>query len=106
MQAQERRASVLRTRLEELEEKLAAVEARLVALYSDAPNSAAGDSIVMEAPEGGCNRVGMIEIAQIRAALARIAQGTYGLCSCCGRAIAEERLDTTPATPFCDMCSV
>jgi RNA polymerase-binding transcription factor DksA len=35
------------------------------------------------------------------AALARIADGTYGTCAVCGEAIAEGRLEARPWTPFC-----
>lgn len=38
---------------------------------------------------------------QVDAALARIAEGTYGTCALCGDAIAEGRLEARPWTPFC-----
>jgi DnaK suppressor protein len=38
---------------------------------------------------------------QVDAALARIADGTYGTCAVCGQAIAEGRLEARPWTPFC-----
>ena len=38
---------------------------------------------------------------QVDAALARIAEGTYGTCAVCGDAIAEGRLEARPWTPFC-----
>ena len=38
---------------------------------------------------------------QVDAALARIADGTYGTCAVCGEAIAEGRLEARPWTPFC-----
>jgi RNA polymerase-binding transcription factor DksA len=38
---------------------------------------------------------------QVDAALARIAEGTYGTCAVCGEAIAEGRLEARPWTPFC-----
>jgi RNA polymerase-binding transcription factor DksA len=38
---------------------------------------------------------------QVEAALARIADGTYGTCAVCGEAIAEGRLEARPWTPFC-----
>jgi RNA polymerase-binding transcription factor DksA len=40
-------------------------------------------------------------LAQIEAALERIAAGTYGSCAVCGERIAEGRLDARPWTPFC-----
>lgn len=40
-------------------------------------------------------------LAQIEAALDRIAAGTYGSCAICGEQIAEGRLEARPWTPFC-----
>ncbi|MDQ1596370.1 MAG: DnaK suppressor protein [Arthrobacter pascens] len=40
-------------------------------------------------------------LAQVEAALDRIAAGTYGLCAICGEQIAEGRLEARPWTPFC-----
>ena len=45
------------------------------------------------------------EVEMIRAALDRVAQGTYGECVKCGEVISEERLDAVPATPFCRDCA-
>ncbi|HVO22944.1 MAG TPA: TraR/DksA C4-type zinc finger protein [Candidatus Margulisiibacteriota bacterium] len=44
-------------------------------------------------------------IEEIDAALQRIAAGTYGTCSVCGRAIPAKRLQALPATPFCLECA-
>ena len=44
-------------------------------------------------------------IEEIDAALQRIADGRYGACSVCGRAIAAKRLHALPATPFCLECA-
>jgi DnaK suppressor protein len=40
-------------------------------------------------------------LAQIEAALARIAAGRYGVCGVCGGEIAEGRLEARPWTPYC-----
>jgi RNA polymerase-binding transcription factor DksA len=40
-------------------------------------------------------------IEEIDAALARIADGTYGTCSVCGAPIPEERLDALPYATLC-----
>ena len=45
------------------------------------------------------------EIAQIRAALARIEDGSYGTCGTCGGSIAEARLEALPYTPQCIDCA-
>ncbi|HKX48373.1 MAG TPA: TraR/DksA C4-type zinc finger protein [Gaiellaceae bacterium] len=40
-------------------------------------------------------------LAEIRAALARIEEGTYGLCVTCGKPIAVERLEAVPWAARC-----
>jgi DnaK suppressor protein len=40
-------------------------------------------------------------LQQVRAALQRIDDGTYGYCIDCGRAIGEARLEALPWTPYC-----
>jgi RNA polymerase-binding protein DksA len=45
------------------------------------------------------------EIARIQAALDRIAQGTYGRCSVCGRPIDKKRLRAQPDASQCGHCA-
>ncbi len=45
------------------------------------------------------------EIARIKAAYGRIAEGEFGYCVKCGEAISPERLDILPFTPFCRKCA-
>ena len=45
------------------------------------------------------------DVKRIDYALARIAEGQYGLCCNCGTPIAEERLDSIPETPWCTPCA-
>lgn len=40
-------------------------------------------------------------LGEIEAALARIDEGTYGLCASCGRPIARERLEAVPYATLC-----
>lgn len=40
----------------------------------------------------------------VEAALARIADGTYGLCARCGGSISAERLDAVPHADLCRHC--
>ena len=47
----------------------------------------------------------LAELRQIDAALARVAEGTYGTCMRCGATIAEARLAVLPATPLCRTCA-
>ncbi len=45
------------------------------------------------------------EIDQVNAALGRLAEGTYGLCEHCGRAIGRQRLLAIPEARYCVECS-
>ncbi|WP_377509481.1 TraR/DksA family transcriptional regulator [Octadecabacter sp. R77987] len=53
----------------------------------------------------GIGHAAQAEIAQIDAALARLASGEYGHCVKCGTKISDLRLDLLPATPFCKDCA-
>lgn len=45
--------------------------------------------------------VGARTLEQVRAALQRIENGTYGICIDCGRRIEPARLEAVPWTPYC-----
>ena len=52
--------------------------------------------------------LGITELAEVRridAALARIADGSYGTCQVCSNEISEARLNLLPDTPFCKDCA-
>lgn len=44
-------------------------------------------------------------LADVREALNRIDQGTYGNCEECGSEISDDRLDALPYTPYCINCA-
>ena len=44
-------------------------------------------------------------LEEIDGALARVADGTYGLCAVCGREIPEERLEARPSATRCVVCA-
>ncbi len=46
-----------------------------------------------------------IEVAAIDAALARLAAGTYGICTGCGESISAARLAARPASAECLACA-
>jgi RNA polymerase-binding transcription factor DksA len=48
---------------------------------------------------------GMDELRQIEAALQRVEDGTYGVCTRCGKPIEMQRLHTLPSTPLCGACA-
>src|SRR6202171_4655435 len=45
-----------------------------------------------------------VKIKQIDDALARMAEGSYGVCESCGLEIAQERLEAMPFTRLCRDC--
>lgn len=42
------------------------------------------------------------DLSDIESALARIDDGSYGVCEKCGRAISAAQLEAAPAARFCD----
>lgn len=44
------------------------------------------------------------ELRDVRQALERVREGSYGVCQRCGKAIDRERLETLPHTPYCLKC--
>lgn len=46
----------------------------------------------------------LMHMKAIDAALARIHEGTYGLCATCSKKIPEERLEALPSTTQCIEC--
>ncbi|WP_125132280.1 TraR/DksA C4-type zinc finger protein [Microbacterium sp. 10M-3C3] len=47
----------------------------------------------------------LAEIADIDAALARVDDGTYGVCAGCGRPIPAGRLEVRPTAQYCVACA-
>jgi len=45
-------------------------------------------------------------VADVEAALARIARGSYGRCERCGQTLPDERLEALPAARRCVACAV
>ena len=93
----EKRLVELGARLEAIEEELDSHQNRD---WEELATVREGDE-VLEAT----GNAGLTEITQIRAALKRIADGTYGECVRCGDDIAEARLDALPWTPLCRKCA-
>jgi RNA polymerase-binding transcription factor DksA len=53
----------------------------------------------------GLDEMALLEIGDIRAALARIESGTYGTCAACGQEISDERLLAVPSAATCLACT-
>lgn len=98
------RKAALQKRLGELGARLEAIEEELDSHqnrdWEDLATEREGDEVLEATGNAGLN-----EITQIRAALRRIDDGSYGLCARCGDPIAEARLDLLPWTPHCRTCA-
>jgi RNA polymerase-binding transcription factor DksA len=98
------RKAVLENRLIELGARLEAIGDELLAHHDPDWEELAVEREGDEVLEATGN-AGLVEIARIRSALARIADGSYGTCTRCGERIAEARLDALPWTPHCRSCA-
>ncbi len=95
-----RRRDQLFARLTELDARLHGIEDELLSHQSrdweDLATEREQDEVLTSMGDGGRD-----EVRAIFAALKRLDTGEYGFCVTCGERIADERLDTLPATPFC-----
>lgn len=62
------------------------------------------DALQQQAIAQGFKETLLREQRRLRAALARLEEGTFGLCCECGDLIARERLAADPGVPFCSRC--
>ncbi len=96
--------SVLETRLAELEARLHRIESDLDttpnADFEERATERGNDEVLEELGASGLS-----EIRQIRAALDRVAQGTYGDCIDCGEEIDARRLELVPHAALCTACA-
>ena len=94
----------LQDRLHELSERLEEIEEDLdEPADPDAEERATereGDEVLEN-----LGNTGLAEMRMIHAALARIKDGTFGLCVACGDPISKERLEVLPHTPKCRNCA-
>jgi RNA polymerase-binding transcription factor DksA len=99
------------TRRAQLDERLAFLLERLRELDAELDSHQSKDWEELATEREGdevlerLGQSGQTEIAQIRAALARMDAGEYGTCVTCGDDISDERLDLLPYTPFCRNCA-
>ncbi|MBI1404291.1 MAG: TraR/DksA family transcriptional regulator [Porphyrobacter sp.] len=94
----------LKARLAEIMERAGEIEDDLRHPLDDDWEEQAADLADDETLEGVDN-VLLAEARQIRLALARIANGTYGTCATCGEQIAPERLAARPVATRCIKCA-
>jgi RNA polymerase-binding protein DksA len=97
-------AAKLQAGLAELAERSEEIEADLRGPLDADFSEQAVDLADDEALEG-VDDVLRAEAAQIRAALARIDKGTYGICANCGAEIGTERLEAQPVATRCIKCA-
>ncbi len=101
----------LELRAEELRETLRVLEDRMLRIRDDLLELAdpdveeraverEGDEVLEELGQST-----KAQLRMIRAAVARIASGDYGICTHCGNTIAEARLEALPWTPYCRDCA-
>ena len=94
----------LQARLKELTAKIDEIEGDLrtprSASWEDRATETEGDE-VLDALED----TAMAEIAEIRKALERIEDGSYGICATCGDDIATKRLAALPYATQCINCA-
>ncbi|PIE07375.1 MAG: dimethylmenaquinone methyltransferase [Rhodobacterales bacterium] len=93
----EKRLSELHERLHEIDEALDSHQSRD---WEELATEREGDEVLERMGSSG-----QVEIARIKAALDRMAEGEFGYCVSCGEEIAPERLDLVPYTPFCRNCA-
>ena len=103
----------LRERAAELDALLARLDLDEQSVRADRADATADDE---HDPEGvtlsgewqridALHRATAAERADIDAALARVADGTYGICVSCGRAIPAGRLEARPMATMCVECA-
>jgi RNA polymerase-binding transcription factor DksA len=96
-----------RSRLQELERKLSSStsgrRAAARAQRPDSPGDEADESVVNESESEDFTEAELDAsvLEQVRAALQRIDDGTYGRCLEDGQPIPEARLDAVPWAPYC-----
>ncbi len=105
---------------ERLEEELRLTTARLATLRgdyrgfveasrdtnADDEHDPEGATIAFEREQvGALVRQAEQHLAQVEAALARVAEGTYGRCVVCGRPIPADRLEVRPTATSCVGCA-
>lgn len=103
---------MLRARSSELGDELAALEQRLAALgamrdaNTDDEHDPDGAPVSAEWSRlAGIRLDTERELAATDAALARLADGSFGVCANCGRPIAPARLEARPTATLCIDCA-
>ena len=100
----ERRRTELRLAM--LTDDYAGVVAASQDTNADDEHDPEGATIAFERSQvGALARQAREHLAEIDAALARLADGSYGRCESCGAPIGEERLEARPTARLCIGCA-
>lgn len=94
----------LETKLRELDERAHEIDDDL----SETPDPNWSEHAVEAEDDEVLEEVGaitLVEIGQIKTALAKIEDGTYGVCDGCGEEIPEKRLEALPYATRCIKCA-
>lgn len=91
------RLAALTSKLSEIDEDLK--EHGTEADFEERATEIAGDEVLE-----GLGIQGQKEAEQIKAALKRIEDGSFGVCVQCGDDIPDKRLELLPHTPLCTSC--
>lgn len=95
---------ILEARRHELETRLGTLERDL-----DAPVTSDLEDQAIELEDDEVQEslgvAGLRELDLVRAALARVEDGSYGICLDCGDEISQARLEAVPHAPLCRNCA-
>lgn len=94
------RLDALLGRTERMEGHFRGEDGRLQADAQDIVSYTANDEVL-----DGLEGAAMAEVAEIRAALDRLAAGTYGICETCEEEIGPKRLAALPHARLCVDCA-
>lgn len=95
---------LLESRLQNLEDRAARIEFRL----SDPGSPDWEENAVLHSNDEVLNALNALthhDIDEIRLAIRRIEEGTYGKCATCGARISQARLNALPFTATCVHCA-
>lgn len=96
----EKQQEEIATRVEKIRRDLNHVERPVSKTFSDQAIELGNTDVL-----GSLLQEGESELVDIRTALARISDGSYGSCRSCSEDIAEERLQALPYTSVCKNCA-
>ena len=107
MKKYERIRSKLISKRDEIEGRLSKIDQDILHI-NGAPNPDSGEQAIERENDDVLDALGGIarsELEQINAALERIEQNEYGICTVCKNPISAERLEVIPYTDLCVDCA-